>query len=341
MTGVVNRQGDIVELCERPALPCAGLILAGDTDIEDGAWSRYRGRLVDGVLSASGDVEPYEPVVRTPPRQLLAAPCIPDAGVRGGGIGEDALLDRANAERDFAGTWFDHDSGIQTLAFTGDLDRHRRELTRFGDAVCVVRRTYTLVELERAHDILRRVLGPALRESGTDVVGNRIHGTFGVLDAPNAERLGTELGRLGGALVLTGYLALLSGTIDDLEPPPVADRGGPVLAVQPWGDPSFDRSSGGGVLTHDAERDCLFLAPVGANGPRTLPVWPYGYHTARDPIRVFDADGDLVALVGERLSLRGRRRAVAAGEAACGAEAAFVMGYPTPASGGGDAEGAG
>lgn len=65
------------------------------------------------------------------------------------------------------------------------------------------------------------------------------------------------------------------------------------------GDPGLN----GGCLWLELTRD----APGGGDpaGTRTSAVWPYGFRGYRDPLRLVGPDGQLVASVGDILSLGG------------------------------------
>jgi hypothetical protein len=60
------------------------------------------------------------------------------------------------------------------------------------------------------------------------------------------------------------------------------------------------------VLTGDATVGCVWLQPthVGAQ-PRVDPLWPEGFSAEFNPVRVFDAEGRLVATEGDELALAG------------------------------------
>jgi hypothetical protein len=72
-----------------------------------------------------------------------------DDPVSGDGTGSlDETIAAARAEPDFAGAWVD--GPVLTLALTGDLDRHEREVrAQWGGPLCVVEHARTYADLER------------------------------------------------------------------------------------------------------------------------------------------------------------------------------------------------
>ncbi len=117
----------------------------------------------------------------------------------------------ASAEPDFAGFWIDQPPNgnneptrvIVNVRFTGDLERHERELREvWGGALCVSPAERTQDELNRVQDALNKL--PGFSGSGQDVVA-------GVVDARvfvATERQQRELdGRFGAGVVrLSGLL---------------------------------------------------------------------------------------------------------------------------------------
>jgi hypothetical protein len=114
-----------------------------------------------------------------------------------------------------------------------------------------------------------------------------------------------------------------------------------VLVTQGRGPANGEHALGRGVLRFDAARDCVYFEPPeeyvqAGGGDRWLPVWPYGYHAARDPIRIYDSDGALVATEGDLVTSGGGFHDVNSlepGTATCGVAAsdgAFVLGHPEP-----------
>lgn len=116
--------------------------------------------------------DPFEAPDTTPP-------CDPPAGgwdsVDGAPNGEAARGDLtrvARAAPDFAGIWMwgRHGPGerdVFTVAFTGDLARHRAELEEvWGGPLCVIERDHTLAALQEAAG---RVAGGAMTVGGIDL----------------------------------------------------------------------------------------------------------------------------------------------------------------------------
>lgn len=113
------------------------------------------------------------------PAERLTSPCTdapadeppaPDSRVEKAAL--MAAMGRAQSAPDHAGLWVtgadaSFESGgrldvVPNTAFTGDLDRHERELREvWGGRLCVVRHEKTLAELRATQDELSRVVTPS------------------------------------------------------------------------------------------------------------------------------------------------------------------------------------
>ncbi|QXC62951.1 hypothetical protein KSP35_09285 [Aquihabitans sp. G128] len=180
-----------------------------DHDVRRGDF-HVVGTLVDGEirLTQPADHEPAPKPVRAPEEQT-DPPCRPPRGGwkvvdedRYDQASETAMLRAARAEPDFAGVFRSgRPRAVFTVAFTGDLARHRRELAAlWGGPICVVRHPTTRAALQAAQDRLtadvvdRRVAGATLTSVGVDEVD-------GVL------RVGVELDPEGGVRAIQARLA--------------------------------------------------------------------------------------------------------------------------------------
>lgn len=93
---------------------------------------------------------------------------------------EDATVAKASSKPDFAGVWVDEESAYWTvlsLAFTGHLDRHEREIREnWGGPLCLVRHKRTMKELMRIESELLGKVGEELGiqhlHSGVDEIAN-------------------------------------------------------------------------------------------------------------------------------------------------------------------------
>jgi len=104
-----------------------------------------------------------------------------------------------------------------------------------------------------------------------------------------------------GLLLLLMAVPGCRGTQTAQEPPAATDVAFPVLAEESRG--GFQALISGKLLIQGR---CLLLgavSPLYADYPKTLPVWPYGSSFVADPGggAILDADGEVVARVGEEL----------------------------------------
>jgi hypothetical protein len=169
--------------------------------------------------------EPPGPPARPPnaPTELAGSPCaVPHGGWRVAdparmGTGDlDATTGYAFHQPDVAGVWLswpagptpgndaDYTRAVLNLAFTGDLDRHRREAReRWGGALCVTQLPRALKDLRRIQDALRD--GPFdLLSNGVDEPANVVEAE--VLIADDAARRWVDERFGPGVVVLTGRL---------------------------------------------------------------------------------------------------------------------------------------
>jgi hypothetical protein len=231
-----------------PAMLCLGGILlsdppqCGDLPITNWDWDS-----VEGVERASGSVWGTYHVVGTyggevftvvevgpsgPPQvdrsSRIETPCPePEGGwvaadpSRASESDREAVGSLAATQPDFAGFWikilkvtpgvdvYGPDDVVVNVAFTGDLDRHRRELAEvWGGPLCVVRHERTEAELRRIQNELSdrgaEDFGIQVLSSDTDIVHNRVEVTAVVVDeameAAIRDRYGQGVVRLTSAL---------------------------------------------------------------------------------------------------------------------------------------------
>ena len=137
----------------------------------------------DGEVLAVERSQPAAP--RTPPpNPSYAPPCPePDGGWQGAPAGAESLgpvTDYTTEQPEtFAGLWWDEQTKVPTVRFTGKLEEHRRALAeRYEHDVCVIDARYSQAELSAVQAALTRSLGPrpgqALRmlSSGADPLRN-------------------------------------------------------------------------------------------------------------------------------------------------------------------------
>jgi hypothetical protein len=231
-----------------PAMLCLGVILpslppqCGDVPTTNWDWDS-----VEGVERASGSiwgdyhvVGTYDgetfTVLEVGPRRPLSPDSFPEIEIpcpepEGGWVAADpsrasesdreAVGSFAATEPDFAGFWvkilkvtpgvdvYGPNDVVVNVAFTGDLDRHRRELAEvWGGPLCVVRHERTEAELRRIQNELSDRgagdFGIQVLSSDTDIVHNRVEVTAVLVDevteAAIRDRYGQGVVRLTSAL---------------------------------------------------------------------------------------------------------------------------------------------
>jgi hypothetical protein len=277
-------------LCPASTPPCwdvaassAAAPEAGEDIVAEGRWLEGNTIRLDGVERSVGAGFPNP----CPDAKATSEEDVP-ADVR-------AYLDSIPDE--FAGTWLARPGPVQVVAVTGHAARHQAALP----GVCVTEDGFehTEAELREAGDeAVARV--PAWTAAGwtfaqgyDEVTRNRYVVHFDVVD----HRLVDEVERRwGGRVVVEGNVEILEGTVDDVELPTsppseitidTVDRGGMHMAAL-----------GTFVLRHDVAGDCLYLE-AGLDGRRLKPVWPFGSYAVREPIRVLDARGEILATVDQ------------------------------------------
>jgi hypothetical protein len=209
-----------------PAMLCIGVVLeslppqCGDVPITNWSWRRVEGEeslagvtwgdfhvlgTYDGTSFTVLQAGPRQPEPAEP-EDAIEIPCPePD----GGWVAADperttdpdlrAALRHAAGQPDSAGVWIKHlvippgeapygpDEIVMNAAFTGDLDRHRREIAEiWGGPLCVVRYERTEAELGRIQDELSdrgdADFGLKVLSSDVDIVDNQVE--LGVVIAP-------------------------------------------------------------------------------------------------------------------------------------------------------------
>jgi hypothetical protein len=124
----------------------------------------------------------------------------------------------AQSPPDFAGVWVDQQSqvgdpgrDVMTVAYTGDLERHRAELSAIWHGpFCVIQRTRSLaalLQIQRALPSVAQALGLKDLSSDIDPVKNRIEATVFVADPAAQQTLDRRYGP--DVVVLTGQLRLV------------------------------------------------------------------------------------------------------------------------------------
>ena len=221
---------------------CVGMVLeslppqCGDVPITNWSWRRVEGEESLGgvtwgdfhVLGTYG--EGSFTVLQAGPRQpepsdpgdAIRIPC---AEPEGGWAAEDpgrttdgdlrAALRHGGRQPDSAGVWIKHlvippgegpygpDEIVLNAAFTGDLDRHRRELAEiWGGPLCVVRYERTEAELSRVqNELTERAeadFGLVVLSSSVDIVDNQVE--LGVVIAPEEAQAAVDA-RYGDGVV--------------------------------------------------------------------------------------------------------------------------------------------
>jgi hypothetical protein len=227
----------------QPPMLCLGGVLeslppqCGTLPITNWDWDRVEGeQRMNGVtwgdfhVVGTYDGESFTVLQVGPPQpepsdpaDAIEIPCPePDGGWvatdpgRAGDADEQAALHYTDAQPDSAGTWVKHtepnpsdlnhgpNDVVLNAAFTGDIERHRRELSQlWGGPLCVVQYERTQAEL---HHIQKELTERGSDEFGftvlfasTDIVRNRVE--IGVVVADDATRAAVDA-RYGEGVVL-------------------------------------------------------------------------------------------------------------------------------------------
>lgn len=267
-----------------------------------------------------------------PGEAVFPNPC-PDVEAMSGTNGDDRVMGPvqeylATIDADRAGSWLARPGPVFVVAVVDNADRHRAEIARRADrGVCVTSDgfRYTEAELRRVQEELRnfdaewRSKGWAMTWSSGDVVDNVVEVGFArtdpVLEAELRERWGDRV-------VARGIIGVLEGTVDDL-PRRVVGDDEIAIDTNDLGVGHMD-ALGTFVLRFDAEADCVWFD---AGGERVKPVFPAGWRALRDPVRVLDGRGDVVATIDESFETGGGSgRPPAPGDPfACGAISTWII----------------
>lgn len=236
-------------------------------------------------------------------------PCGDDVAAMAGENGDDATADGVvryaeSIADEYAGSWLARPGPVMVLAVTGHAARHRAALDAAGlDDVCVTDDGFRFTERElRAAqaDVATHVDAWAARgwhfaSSGEGVVENRVLVELDQLDP----RLVHEVEeRWHGMVAVQAAVEVLDGTVADLPDPPKGDF---EIAVRPRGGVSMD-ALGHFVLRYDAVHDCVYLE---GGTTRMKPVWHAGTRALRDPVRIVDGAGKVIATVDEPFEIGG------------------------------------
>jgi hypothetical protein len=166
--------------------------------------------------------EPPAPSTREPARPKLdfSPPCPPPPGgwpKASTTLGAyQAFVSAAQSPPDFAGMWVDQpeqvaDPGrdVMTIAYSGDVERHRAELGAIWNGpMCVIQRPHSLAALLHIQQELPSVgreLGLRSLSSDVNPVGDQVEAT--VLFADRASQAAVDRRFGPGVVVLTGEIA--------------------------------------------------------------------------------------------------------------------------------------
>ena len=272
-------------LCPGGAAPCwevvdGGDLVAADVVVE-GAWRDGRIR-----LTSEPETPPPHAVTRTFPN-----PC-PDAVGMGGENGDQSVLDRATAygerHRDqFAGLWLARPGPVVVVAFTAAAERHRAALDH--PSICVTDEGFRYPQAEL--EAIQREIGESgwpMNSSGIDTLGNVVTISFDTIDKALEDQIGR---RWGDRVRVDAMVVVLEGGAERLEQEPSPTEI-PILTGR-RGAASM-HALGRFTLRYDDEGDCIYLD--GSDG-RITPVWRHGTKALRDPVRVVNGEGEVIARV--------------------------------------------
>jgi hypothetical protein len=228
----------------------------------------------------------------------------------------EAVTNYTGGRADYAAMWWDRESAVLTVWFTGDdVTTHQEAIGQIAgdEPVCVAGGArYSETELLEAAELLNGYVdsrGLPLATSGFGIGGveNRIDLPVEELDEATRDAL-AEL--VGERVIPHPYIYVLDAPLAEL-PKPIPTVGGDVEILT-----SRSRAGGGmdalGLFTvaYDAELNCVFLSEGSTgvepeNSGRTVPVWPFGYSATRSPLTIYDYDGNVVAGEGDEIELGG------------------------------------
>jgi hypothetical protein len=132
----------------------------------------------------------------------------------------EAFESAAQSPPDFAGMWVDQQSqvgdpgrDVMTVAYTGEVERHRAELSAIWNGpFCVIQRTRSLaalLQIQRELPGVGQGIGLKNLSSEVDPVRDRVEATVFVADPAAQQALDRRFGP--GVVVLTGEITPVSG----------------------------------------------------------------------------------------------------------------------------------
>lgn len=259
-------------------------------------------------------------------------PC-PDVQPMSGTNGDDDVLSAvqeyvSSIPEDFAGSWLARPGPVFVVAVIDDVDRHRAALaSRVDRGVCVTSDGFrwSEVDLRKVQREISeqaerwRATGYGMTFSSVDVVGNVVEVGFDRIDAALRDDISD---RWGERVTPRGVIEVLEAEIADL---PEREVGSDEIRIETsdLGSAHMD-ALGRFVLRYDADSDCVYFE---ADGERVKPVFPYGWRALRDPVRVLDGRGVVLAQVDQEFEVGGGNgRAPSSDDPlACGAMKTWIM----------------
>jgi hypothetical protein len=333
----VQQADGSIELCP-PGMTgvCPGIVLEGDID-PDLISSEESPTVVQvsGTYDGRALYATEEPmaVVYSPIEKYEFDSLCPE--LQGTGTGQEPEIEAvsayADAQPDFAASWWDRKTSIFTVWFKGgEISAHQEAIAEIaGDnPVCVAGNArFSQAELMEASQVITGFTdsrGIPLAAVGYSVGGlsNRIDLPLEAID-PETRAALTDL--VGDRIVPYPFLDLVDVPLADL-PEPV-----PVIA----GDVDILTSGtrwGGGMaalglfhLHYDPELNCIYGADPREPG-RSVPVWPFGYAATSSPFTIYDYDGVPLEMEGDYLELGGGGVGLDGVEGnTCGADSAWIV----------------
>jgi hypothetical protein len=332
VTGILLRRDDGIEVCPGQWVDaCPGIRVEGK--VED-AWISARGKLSVWRLSGRFDGTtlvldgPAQPTTLTqeasyrnscPEHQKLRKGVNPDLD----SLEKVQAFMREHAER-VAGHWWDQARQTLVVSVTGDPTELRQRFAERapGARVCIQGQARfseaPLESLRVKADAILRKHGVVWSSSGGDVVKNDVLFEVEAIDAKTRAELTREA---GDAIRVQAFIELLEHDLAQMPAPP--KRGDVALVTSTW-------RSGGGMsalgrfsVHYDAELRCVYF---NASGERVLPVWPFGYWAATNPLRIYDYDDKIVVQEGETIELGGGQVDIehVRADNPCGAKQAWI-----------------
>lgn len=182
----------------------------GETSANGTTWGEYHviGTFEDNQFTLTEPAGPFRSIEA--PANMFDSPCDPPLAPtdpsKADGESQTKAIDLARSRQDFAGVWVD--GPILNMKFTGDLDRHEREIRQiWGGPLCVSKAERTMNELQSIQRDLTRdakAFDLEMLSAGVDEVANVVDLQVVVMHDDTQDRIDARFGK--GVVRVTGRL---------------------------------------------------------------------------------------------------------------------------------------